>query len=215
MKASVAADSATAYATASGGGRTAVAVEVWLRGNVRPVLVVGATAVAAVALATGVAAATGAGAVVLGACGGATVVVAVIVAALARVAAGPRLGRRGSALVVRLAPWRVDEVPLGVVECLFPGSQPLDGPVLRHVHADDTPAGDQPTRRVGTLVIRFAERAAAWRERPTFAPWGAWHDGHAIVDGRWCEPLSAEVARALGQRLLEAKREAAAAGPSS
>lgn len=208
MSAPGSAESATAYATVRGGERTAAeGVEVWLRGNVRPVLGIGAVAVAAAALAAGAAAAAGAGPTVVGSLGVGLAILALVVAALARVASGPRLGRRGAALVLRLSPWRAEEVPLRFVECVFPGSQPLTGPVLHHVHAADATAGAAPARRVGTLVIRFAERAVEWRERPTFAPWGTWHDGHAIVDGRWCAPLSAEVAREIGNRLLEAKRE--------
>ena len=188
------------------------AAEVWLRGNLRPVLGVGVVAAAAVALALGGAVAAGAPSVVRALAALLAAVVAVV-AALAVAAAGPRLGRRGDALLVRLSPWRTDEVPLAIVECVFPGSQPVTGPVLEHVHADadaDAAGDPSPARRVGTLVIRFAERARDWRDRPTFAAWGTWHDGHAIVDGRWCEPLSAAVAQRISQRLLEAKREAAA-----
>jgi hypothetical protein len=63
---------------------------------------------------------------------------------------------------------------------------------------------------VGTVVIRLAERAAAWKQRPTFPAWGTWDDGHVVIDGRWCAPLSLEVTKQLGQRILEAKREVAA-----
>lgn len=214
MDAPEAAQRATDYvAGCRGGSEVAPTEEVWLLGNVRPVLAIGGLAV----IAAGAAAATAAA---VGAAPGAvwtlvvTAAAAMLVAAwLARAASGVRVGRRGHALVLRLSPRRTEEVPLAVVECVFPGSRPLVGTELG---ADDdghgAGGGAAPaTRRVGTLVIRFAERAAEWRERPTFAPWGTWRDGHAIVDGRWCEPLSADVARRIGARLLEAKREAAAA----
>jgi hypothetical protein len=68
---------------------------------------------------------------------------------------------------------------------------------------------------VGTIVVRLAERATEWRDRPSFAPWGSWADGHIICDGRWCEPLSVERARAISASLLEAKREVAATRPSA
>ena len=113
----------------------------------------------------------------------------------------PRLARRGDRLVARLAPFSVHEVPLEIVECVFHGSQPLDAP-----------AG-LPPLRVGTIVVRLAERATEWRQRPTFSPWGTWTDGHIVCDGRWCEPLSVERARAISASLLEAKREVVAAGP--
>jgi len=35
-----------------------------------------------------------------------------------------------------------------------------------------------------------------------------------VFDGRWCEPLSAELARHLGRRLIDAKRSAAGATPA-
>lgn len=190
--------------------------EIWLRGNARPILAAGAVVCGGLVLALGAVAMVAGPAVVWPLAlvlAFPVAVVAGLVGVLVAVAAGPRLGRRGQALLVRLSPWSTAEVPLAAVECVFPGSQPLVGPVLREVHAaeDGSGAGPASARRVGTLVIRFAERARDWRERPTFAPWGTWHDGHAIIDGRWCEPLSAEVARTISQRLLEAKREAAAA----
>lgn len=184
--------------------------EVWVRGNVRPVLAGGVVAVGGAALAAGVAVASGAPPAVAWSLVAVAGIAALLAAALARAAAGLRVGRRGDALIVRLSPARIETVPLAVVECVFPGSRPLDGTVPEHAEDDAVTAGPPPTRRVGTLVIRFAERAAEWRERPTFAPWGTWHDGHAIVDGRWCEPLSAVVARRIGDRLLEAKRQASA-----
>jgi hypothetical protein len=102
-------------------------------------------------------------------------------------------------LRIRLAPLTAHDVPLEVVECVFPGSNPL-------AEADES----GPSRRVGTIVMRLAERATGWRHRPTFTPWGTWDDGHVVIDGRWCEPLSLELTRKLGQRILEAKREVAA-----
>jgi len=198
------------YDGAPRAGRSAGrAAEVWLRGNVRPVLGLGLFCSGILAVTLGAAAVAGAPPVMVRGLAAALAAVGAAAAALAAAAAGPRLGRRGDALLVRLSPWRTEAVPLAVVECVFPGSQPLTGPVLEHVHAAaDAGTGAAPTRRVGTLVIRFAERAREWRDRPTFAGWGTWHDGHAIIDGRWCEPLSAAVAQRIGQRLLEAKREA-------
>ena len=170
--------------------------EVWLRGNVRPVL--GLTAVAA-AIGTALVAAllaTGMHAVHVRLVAAYWLVAAAVVAAVAVVAARPRLERRGGMLRVRLAPGRADEVPLAAVECFFLGSHPL-GP------------DDAVTHRVGTLVMRIAERAAEWQERPTFVPWGTWNEGAVVFDGRWCEPLSIELARRLSGRLVEAKRAVA------
>ena len=61
-------------------------------------------------------------------------------------------------------------------------------------------------------VWPLAERATEWRSRQFFGPWGSWEDGHIVIDGRWCEPLSAESARQIATRLAEVKREVAAGG---
>jgi hypothetical protein len=175
--------------------------EVWLRGTVRPVAAL--AAVAAVVLAGGIAATTltAAGrpflAAVLAACG----VVAAGIGLLAAAASRPRLMRDRHALVVRLSPGRVETVPLDVAECFFPGSNPL------------TRGGEQTCEhhaafRVNTLVLRLAERAEDYRRRMTFTPWGTWDDSYVVFDGRWCEPLSPDLARQLGRRLVDAKREA-------
>ncbi|MDA0255661.1 MAG: hypothetical protein O3A18_12360, partial [Planctomycetota bacterium] len=92
-----------------------------------------------------------------------TGLVAVGLIALAAVALRPRLTRRGDRLEVRLTPLGVERVPLELVECLFRGSEPL--PAAGDEHAP-------PQYRVGTLVVRLAERAEAWRRRPTLRPWG-------------------------------------------
>jgi hypothetical protein len=188
------------------------AADVWLRGNVRPVLglaalvaFVGAGLTAAV-LVAGVAPA--ASWVVFAG----WLVAEAVVALLAAAAARPRLVHRrspqhGDILEVRLAPGASHAVPLDAIECFFMGSQRLE--------ADDDVTDDQPTHRVGTLVMRVAERAKDWQARPTFAPWGTWREGAIVFDGRWCEPLSVELARRLSGKLVEAKRAAAGDAPTA
>lgn len=175
--------------------------EVWLRANPRPVAALAAIVAACFAVAAAAAwlAGVGLAAMSVGSVVAATVAGGLLAAAIAAVQ--PRLVRRGDELEVRLSPLAVERVPLEVVECLFRGSEPL-------------PEGraDMPPRfRVGTLVVRLAERAEAWRARPTFRPWGSWADGHIMIDGRWCEPLSHETVGRIAERLLLAKREAAEA----
>jgi hypothetical protein len=175
--------------------------DVWLRGNTRPVL--GGAMVAAV-IAAGLlilAVRPAAAPLERGCLVGLAAVLAGVVGVFGYAARQPRLARRGDRLVARLAPFTVHEVPLEIVECMFHGSQPLDAP------------NGLPPLRVGTIVVRLAERATDWRQRPTFSPWGTWIDGHIVCDGRWCEPLSVERARAISASLLEAKREVVAAGP--
>ncbi|MFM8413640.1 MAG: hypothetical protein ACKOCX_02850 [Planctomycetota bacterium] len=175
--------------------------EVWLRANVRPVaglaVVLGLAAGAAVLASSVANTAPWLRWLVAGGC----MVAATLLAAVARVSARPRLARAGDSLEIRLAPATVEQVPLTAVECIFRGTEPLaDG------------RGEQPRFRVGTLVVRFAERAQEWRSRPTFRPWGTWSDGHAVIDGRWCEPLSRETVERIAAALLEAKRQAAQGG---
>ena len=176
------------------------AEEIWLLGNVRPAgllvatAIAAGTALAALAVAPATRSIAGPLAITYG------VVAGPLVAGLVLAAARPRLSRRGGVLRVRLAPLVAHDVPLEFVECFFMGSHVLPAPDGRD---------DVPGQRVGTLVMRIAERATAWQARPTFAAWGTWAEGAVVFDGRWCEPLSVELARRLSARLVEVKREAA------
>ena len=173
--------------------------EVWLRGNTRPAgLLVAATAAVGTALAVlSVVPQTSA---TLPAAIAFAVLAGPLAACLALASVQPRLSRQGGVLRVRLAPLRAHDVPLEFVECFFMGS---------HMLPESDGRDDVPTQRVGTLVMRIAERAGAWQNRSTFVPWGTWADGAVVFDGRWCEPLSVELARRLSTRLVEAKRETA------
>jgi hypothetical protein len=174
--------------------------EVWLRGNVRPAAFLMATAAATGTALVVLAALPPTAAVGVPLAIGFALLAGPLVAGLGLAAAQPRLARHGDMLRVRLAPLAAHDVPLEFVECFFLGSHVLPDP-----HGRD----DVPTQRVGTLVMRVAERATAWHTRPTFAPWGAWADGAVVFDGRWCEPLSGDLARRLSTRLVEAKRAVA------
>jgi len=174
--------------------------EVWLRGNLRPAaLLAGAVLAAGMALAV-LAVLPQTAAVGLPLAIGFALLAGPLAAGLGFAAVQPRLCRHGAVLRVRLAPLAAYDVPLEFVECFFMGS---------HVLPDPQGRDDMPTHRVGTLVMRIAERATAWQARPTFAPWGTWAEGAVVFDGRWCEPLSIELARRLSARLVEAKRAAA------
>ncbi len=183
--------------------------EVWLRGNLRPAA---GLAVLATLLGVGlVAAAIAAGLAV-------AVIAVCAAAACLLVAAGgyglwmaarPRLARAGDTLEAWLSLSGPQRVPLEVVECIFRGSEPLPlpGQLPGELAGQE---GAPPKWRVGTLVVRLAERATDWQARETFRPWGTWEDGHLVVDGRWCEPLTPETVRGVAAKLLEAKREVAA-----
>lgn len=190
-----------AAAKAEPSGAIPPVAEVWLRANPRPaaVLCAAMAAVAMIAAVLLIAARPPAWgiAVVIAAC----VVGLGVAAAFLWVASQPRLACRGDVLEVRLTPMGVQRVPLEMVECVFPGSQPLGG--------DDETA----ERRVSTVVLRLAERAVEWRSRPVLSAWGSWEEGNVVFDGRWCEPLSQAVARDISARLLEARRRVSP-GPS-
>lgn len=176
--------------------------EVWLKGNVRPALGLVLLLTAAVAGGAVIVLLANPPVWVAWVTGGVGFLLAVGAAALTWAATQPRIERRGSLLRVRLSPHAAHDVPLEIVECVFLGSQPIGA-------AD----AEAQRLRVGTLVVRLAERAADWRERSTFKPWGSWQDGHVVVDGRWCEPLSLDVARGVSARLVEAKRGLAGTVP--
>ena len=176
--------------------------EVWLRGNLRPVLALGLVGAGAVGLAAAAALAIPLWSWVLAGAVCLLAAVLAILAWLAWAASRPRLVLEGDRLVVRLSPVAVERLPLDVVECVFRGTESLAGR-----------AGAPPRFRVGTLVIRLAERASDWKARPSFRPWVTWEDGHVVIDGRWCEPLSPESARRIGWRLAEVKRQPAPACP--
>lgn len=181
---------------------------IWLRGNLRPVawLALVAAVVAGgliVALALSASSLPSFLLVAVPFCG----MAAGIVGVLAYAAARPRLERVGGCLRVRLSPTTVEDVPLDAVECFFQGSNPIN-------RSGEPTCGDHAAFRVNTLVMRLAERAADFSKRATFTPWGTWDDGYVVFDGRWCEPLSADLARRLSRQLVDAKRTLANGPPS-
>lgn len=191
---------ACAAEPAADGGAAAVGRGrgVWLRANPRPGIVVAAVATVIVGLLVllGFLARTwqrqaGWGAWLSGG------LVAVAGAGGVLVSSRPRIVLDGGHVVVRLRPTGAVSVPLDVVECFFLGSR-LEPP----------PPGDHRTggERVRTLVMRIAERAVEFADRPTLTPWGRWEEGSVTFDGRWCEPLSVDLVRRLNRELAAAKR---------
>ena len=78
--------------------------------------------------------------------------------------------------------------------------------VSRLIDSGDPVASDEAAFRVGTLVVRVAERyghLASGRR----GPWARWEDGYLVVDGRWSEPLVVETLRRINGRLAVAKRQ--------
>ena len=122
-----------------------------------------------------------------------------IIGCIAFTAKQARIYLEDSELIVRIGPASVERLPLDAVECFFLGSQPLN-------HSGDPVASDEAAFRVGTIVVRVAERYGhlVSGRRGT---WACWEDGYLVVDGRWSEPLVVETLRRINGRLAVAKRQ--------
>ena len=179
--------------------------DVWLRGNIRVAGILGAIAVLLDGGALGavlMAMNEGGESAAWWAVAASAAAAASGLMLLAWASARPRLVQQGDSLLVQVSPLQRRAVPLDVIECFFPGSNPLD--------ADGSPTcGEHARFRVGTLVIRLAERAVEYRSGDTFPPWSTWSDSYLVLDGRWCEPLSPDLVKRLSSRLVAAKRAAA------
>lgn len=102
----------------------------------------------------------------------------------------PRLAFDGGILLVYLRAGGPYRVPIDAVECFFLGSGPLK-------LSDQI---DAPYRTVN-LIVRLAEKATDWADRPVKPALGRWHEGYIMIYGAWCEPLSLEVVSRLNVRL--------------
>jgi hypothetical protein len=108
----------------------------------------------------------------------------------------PRLAFQNDALYVALgtaAPYRV---PIEHVEVFFLGQGP-------------TMLQGMPEDRFSTsnIVVRLAESAQAWKQRPVHPLLGHWCEGYIIIRGTWCEPITPQRMRELNQRLLQVHRQ--------
>jgi hypothetical protein len=81
-------------------------------------------------------------------------------------------------------------MPIGVVEGFFLGSGPLK-------LADQWNAPYQTVN----LIVRLAEKATEWADRPVKPALGRWAESYVMIHGAWCEPLSLEVVSRLNVRL--------------
>jgi len=109
----------------------------------------------------------------------------------------PRLAQERDELLVYLkrgAPFRL---PLPVVECFFLGATNAK-----------LPAAGEGDGKISALVIRLAERATDWHERPVKKSLGEWDEGYVRIKGAWCEPLSLDLVNRLNRQLREAQRAA-------
>jgi hypothetical protein len=110
----------------------------------------------------------------------------------------PRLVYRDGELLVYLASAQPTRVPIEIVELFFAGQG------ISHLPAND----DLPSKS-RTVVIRLAEAATQWHSREVKPDWGEWREGYIIIRGTWCQPLTADVLKNLNRRLREVHRERA------
>jgi len=109
---------------------------------------------------------------------------------LVRQMSEPRLAYEPGYMFVFLRLGSPIRVPIDAVECFFLGSGPLK--LSDRVNA---------SHRTVSLIIRMAEKATDWADRPVKPALGRWAEGYIMIHGAWCEPLSLDVVSRLNVRL--------------
>jgi hypothetical protein len=107
----------------------------------------------------------------------------------------PRLAYDRRHLLVYLQAGPPHRVPIEVVEGFLLGQGPTMLPGRRHRNTE-----------AATVVIRLADSATDWADRPTKPALGRWCGGYITLRGTWCEPLSVDLVQRLNQRLSEVSR---------
>lgn len=89
------------------------------------------------------------------------------------------------------------DIPLDVVECFFLGQ------ALSQVRVSGI-----ASRSVGnvTVVVRLAQRAKPWHERPADARLAKWEGGYVTLYGDWCEPITGDFVNKMNHQLADRKR---------
>ena len=112
----------------------------------------------------------------------------------------PLLAYQNGFLLVYLSPPAVNRVPIEFVEVFFAGQS--DIPVPRSL---STPADPPPESR--NIVVRLAESATDFHQRPVKMSLGSWKEGYIVVRGTWAEPITKGVFKRLNRRLVEVHRQ--------
>ena len=171
--------------------------EIWLKTN-RRALALGLI-LPGLLLSIGVGLAVLAEALWLRAAGGVVALVGLLgVALVARQIWQPRLAYDQRHLLVFLQAGPPHRVPIEVVEGFLMGQGPTLLPGKRYQHTE-----------AATVVIRLADAAVDWADRPTKPALGRWCGGYITLRGTWCEPLSVDLVQRLNLRLSEVHRSAA------
>ena len=120
----------------------------------------------------------------------------VLIGLLARHWRQPRMARCDDYLLLYLKSGEPYRLPLEVVECFFLGATDAN-----------VPGNGDSGGKISALVVRLAERAEEWRERPVKPSLGKWDDGYVRIYGAWCERLCMGKLGRLNTKLQEAQRE--------
>jgi hypothetical protein len=107
----------------------------------------------------------------------------------------PRLAFEDDHLLVYVRSTVPERVPIEVVECFFWGQGPS---MIRLPNGNEAESSN--------VIVRLAERAAEWRDRPTHPSLGEWRCGYITLRGAWCEPITADLVKHLNERLAAAHR---------
>jgi hypothetical protein len=107
----------------------------------------------------------------------------------------PRIRCDGRSLLVNLGEIRPCAIPLEAVECFFRGT----GPTLLSSQG-------AASVRVGTIIIRIADRARQWHQRPVLRWLGSWSGGYVSLSGLWSEPITPQLLADLNRRLVAEHR---------
>ena len=111
----------------------------------------------------------------------------------------PLLAYSGGHLLVYLRPPQIVRVPIEFVEVFFAGQSETHMPRPR-----TQITGPAPESR--NIVVRLAERATQFQQRPVKPSLGSWEEGYIVVRGAWSEPINKDLFRRLNRRLTEIHR---------
>lgn len=108
----------------------------------------------------------------------------------------PRVAYQAGELLVYLPPHMPARVPIDLVEVFFMGQG--DSPLPKLAGRDT---------ETQNIVVRLAESAADWKQRPVGAAYGMWCESYITIRGSWCEPITPELMQEINNRLIAVQRE--------
>jgi len=111
----------------------------------------------------------------------------------------PLLAYSAGHLLVYLRPPQIIRVPIEFVEVFFAGQSETHMPRPRTQITDPAPESRN-------IVVRLAERATQFQQRPVKPSLGSWEEGYIVVRGTWSEPINKDLFRRLNRRLTEIHR---------